>query len=171
MKKIAYFGLFLAITLILSYVESILPAFTPIPGVKLGLANCAVLLILYLYGPKEAAIINVTRVVLSAFMFNGLYSLMYSLTGALFSFLIMFALYRKEKTFSPIGIGMLGGLFHNLGQLLIAFCVTRVNGLVYYVPVLILSGLFTGALIGLITRLLLPRLREMMLKDTKKQED
>lgn len=171
MKKIAYFGLFLAITLILSYVESLLPAFTPIPGVKLGLANCAVLLILYLYGPKEAIIINVARVVLSAFMFNGLYSLMYSLTGAVFSFLIMFVLYRKEKTFSPIGIGMLGGLFHNIGQLLIAFLVTRVKGLIYYVPVLILSGLFTGALIGLLSKLLLPYLREAMFKGAKKKED
>ena len=163
MKKAAYLGLFLAISLILSYVESIIPVIVPVPGIKLGLANVAILILLYLYGPREAGLINLARVIISAFMFNGLYSLMYSLTGAVFSFLIMFALYRKEKVFSPVGVGMLGGLFHNIGQVLVAFLVTRVGGLVFYLPILMVSGLFTGALVGFITKQLLPYLRKTIL--------
>jgi heptaprenyl diphosphate synthase len=163
MKKAAYLGLFLAISLILSYVESIIPVIVPVPGIKLGLANVAILILLYLYGPREAGLINLARVIISAFMFNGLYSLMYSLTGAVFSFLIMFALYRKEKVFSPVGVGMLGGLFHNIGQVLVAFLVTRVGGLVFYLPILMVSGLFTGALVGFITKQMLPYLRKTIL--------
>lgn len=162
MKKTAYLGMFLAISLILSYVESLIPVVAPVPGIKLGLANCAIVILLYLYGPAEAGLINLARVIISAFLFNGLYSLMYSLTGAVFSFGIMFLLYRRKKTFSAIGIGMLGGMFHNIGQILIAFAVTRVKGLVFYLPILLLSGLLTGSVIGFLAKLLVPRLKNAM---------
>ena len=163
MKKTAYLGMFLAISLILSYVESILPVTAPIPGIKLGLANCAILVLLYLYGPWEAILVNVARVTLSAFMFNGLFSLLYSLSGAILSFLVMFLLNRKKKTLSPVGIGMLGGVFHNIGQIIMAFVVTHVKGLIYYLPFLLVSGLITGFIIGFLTKLLLPYLKKTIL--------
>lgn len=160
--KIAYLGLFLSFSMIISYVETFIPVFPLAPGVKLGLANGFILLIFYLYGPKEAAIINLTRVILSSFLFGNMYAMIYSLSGAIISFLIMLAFYKKKDVFSPIGIGMLGGLFHNLGQIAVAFLVTHLPGLLYYVPILIASGLLCGSMTGLLCKLLYPTLNKIV---------
>ena len=165
LKKIAYLGLLLSFAMIISYVESLIPVFPFAPGVKLGLANGFILLILYLYGPFEAAIINFARVLLSALLFGSLYSLMYSLAGALLSFLIMWAFYKKKDIFSPVGIGMLGGFFHNMGQVAVAFFITHLPGLLYYLPVLAAAGLFFGAVTGLFCKMLYPTLNKIVSSD------
>lgn len=160
--KIAYLGLLLSFAMIISYVENIIPTFTFAPGIKLGLANGFILLILYLYGPAEAVIINLTRIILSSLLFGSMYSFLYSVTGAAFSLLIMILLYRKNEVFSPVGIGMLGGLFHNIGQILIAFLVTKLPGIIFYVPVLVVFGLAAGSVTGLLSKLLYPTLKKII---------
>ncbi len=159
--KIAYLGLFLAFAMILSYVETLLPVFPYAPGVKLGLANCFILLILYIYGVREAAIINLSRIILCALLFTGFYAMLYSLAGGVFSLAIMAVSYRRKKIFSPIGVGMLGGVFHHIGQVLAAFFTTH-NPVVFgYLTVLIVAGLFTGALVGFLVKLLYPKIKKL----------
>lgn len=150
-NKTAYMGLFLSFALILSYVESLIPFYFGVPGVKLGLANLAVLLALYQYGWKEALALNLARVFLSGFLFGNLFMVMYSLAGAFNSFLMM-CLLKKAKGFSIIGVSMAGGVCHNIGQVLVAYFVTKTAGIVFYLPVLLAAGLVTGLLIGLLAR-------------------
>ncbi|HBA70399.1 MAG TPA: heptaprenyl diphosphate synthase [Lachnospiraceae bacterium] len=148
-KKTAYMGLFLAFALILSYVESLIPFYFGVPGVKLGLANLAVLLALYRYGWKEALMLNIMRVFLSGFLFGNLFVIMYSLAGAVCSFLVM-CLFKRMKNFSLMGVSMAGGVFHNIGQILVAYFVTKTAGVVFYLPILLGAGMATGLMIGLI---------------------
>ena len=148
-KKTAYLGVFLAFALILSYVESLIPFYFGIPGAKLGLANLAVILVLYLYGVREALLLNVMRVLLSGFLFGNMFAILYGMAGALCSFLIMCIL-KKTKKFSMVGVSIGGGVFHNIGQILIAVFVTETAGVFYYIPVLFIAGLITGFLIGMV---------------------
>jgi heptaprenyl diphosphate synthase len=165
--KTAYLGMFLALAMIFSYLETLIPVIVAVPGIKLGLANGLILIILYLYGPREAAVVSICRVVLSALMFSGLYALMYSAAGAVLSLLVMSLFYKKENVFSSIGIGMLGGVAHNMAQIAIAFFVTKTAGLAYYIPVLIVSGMLTGGLTGFLSKLVLGYLKK--LKTTKEE--
>ena len=159
--KTAYLGMFLALAMIFSYVETLIPVIVSVPGIKLGLANGLILIILYLYGPREAAVISIARVLLSALLFSGLYALMYSAAGAVLSLLVMSLFYKKENVFSSVGIGMLGGVAHNMAQIAIAFFITKTAGLVYYIPVLMVSGMLTGALTGFLSKLVIGYLKKL----------
>lgn len=159
-KKTAYMGVFLAFALILSYVESLIPFYFGIPGVKLGLANLAVLLALYVYGYKEALLLDITRVLLAGFLFGNLFMIMYSMAGALLSLLVMCIL-KKGKGFSLIGVSIGGGVFHNIGQILTAVFVTRTKGVFFYLPALLLSGIVTGLIIGLLTAQVIKYIRKL----------
>ncbi len=150
-RKTADMGLLLAFALILSYVESLIPFYFGVPGVKLGLANLAVVLVLYRYGWKEALLLNIMRVFLSGFLFGNLFMVMYSLAGALSSFFFMYLL-KRVKGFSIIGVSMAGGVFHNVGQILVAYFVTKTAGVAFYLPVLLVAGLVTGLLIGVLAK-------------------
>ena len=150
-KRTAYIGVFLAFALILSYVESLVPFYFGIPGVKLGLANLAVVLALYLYGWKETVLLNMMRVLLAGFLFGNLFMIMYSMAGAVCSFLIM-CFFKKTGSFSILGVSMAGGIFHNVGQIAVAYFVTKTAGVVYYLPVLFTAGMITGLLIGLLSK-------------------
>ncbi|MCR4588866.1 MAG: Gx transporter family protein [Lachnospiraceae bacterium] len=158
--KTAYMGLLVALGLILSYVESLIPFFYGIPGMKLGLANLMVLITMDLLGNGPALLVNLLRIVLAGFLFGNLYSILYSLAGALLSFGVMVLL--RKKDFGLMGISAAGGIFHNLGQLLVAMLVVETWNVGYYAPVLVLSGLVTGLLIGFISGLLLPYLRNVV---------
>lgn len=147
-KKVAYLGFFLSLALILSYIEFLIPFYFGIPGVKLGLANLAVLLILYIYGWKEGLLLNVMRVFLSGLLFGNFFMIMYSMAGALFSFIIM-CLLKKIKKLSISGVSIGGGVFHNIGQIIVAYFVTKTPGVIFYLPVLLISGVVTGLIIGL----------------------
>lgn len=153
-------GVFLAFALILSYVESLIPFYFGIPGVKLGLANLAVLLALYVYGYKEALLLDITRVLLAGFLFGNLFMIMYSMAGALLSLLVMCIL-KKGKGFSLIGVSIGGGVFHNIGQILTAVFVTRTKGVFFYLPALLLSGIVTGLIIGLLTAQVIKYIRKL----------
>lgn len=148
--QMAFSGLMLALTLVLSYVESLLPLTIGIPGVKLGLANLAVLLTLYASGWRMALGIDVLRVVLSGFLFGNFAAILYSMAGALVSFGVMVLLKRFQFSMSTVSIA--GGVFHNLGQLVVAVCVVENIHLFYYLPWLIVAGMITGALIGIVAR-------------------
>lgn len=162
-KKTAYMGVFLAFALILSYVESLIPFFFGIPGMKLGLANLAILLALYVYGYKEALILDLTRVLLAGFLFGNLFMIMYSMAGALLSFLIM-SILKKVKGFSMIGVSIGGGVFHNIGQLMTAVFVTRTKGVFFYLPALLLSGVATGFVIGMLTAQVIKYIRKLEMR-------
>lgn len=155
-RKLTTMALFVTAALILSYVESLVPFFWGIPGMKLGLANLAVVLALYFYGWREALLVNVLRIVLAGLLFGNLFSILFSLGGAFISFAAM--LLAKKLGLSLYGVSMAGGVFHNVGQLLIAAFLVETVEVGYYAPFLLVMGLVTGLLIGIITRELLKRI-------------
>lgn len=160
--KVAYFGVFTALALIFSYVETLIPIHLGIPGVKLGLANLIIVITLYKMGVKEAYILSVVRVVLAGFIFGNMFSILYSMVGGLLSLTVMIFLKKTDK-FSVMGISMAGGVFHNVGQLIMASIVLESLSITYYLPVLLISGVSTGFLIGFIANEMLKRLVKLQL--------
>ena len=161
-SRVAHFGVYTALALIFSYVETLIPINFGIPGVKLGLANLIIVVALYKMSLKEAYILSIVRVVLSGFIFANLFSIIYSLAGGLLSLSVM-ALLKKTNQFSVLGISMAGGVFHNVGQLIMAIIVLESFNIAYYFPVLIISGVVTGLLIGIISNEMLKRLHKLSL--------
>ena len=165
-KKLANLGLFAAVAIIFGYVESLIPFFAGIPGMKLGLANLAVLFILEKYTWKEAALVSVIRIFIIGFMFGNLFSILYSLAGAALSLTVMTVM-KKKSDFSILGISVAGGVSHNIGQLLIACLITMTSGLIYYAPALLISGVITGLLIGTLTNEVLKRIHFLFFKNAR----
>ena len=147
-SKVAYFGVFTALALIFSYVETLIPIQFGIPGVKLGLANLIIVIALYRMKLSEAYLLSIVRVLLAGFIFGNYFSIIYSLAGGLLSLTVM-ALLRKKGGFSVIGVSIAGGVFHNIGQLIVASVIVETFSVMYYVPVLLIAGLVTGLLIGI----------------------
>ena len=157
-KKTAYLGLFAAIAIIFGYVESLSPFFAGIPGMKLGLANLAVLFILEKYSWKEAALVSTVRILVIGFLFGNMFSILYSLAGAALSLTVM-TLMKKFSGFSILGVSVAGGVSHNIGQLIVASLIVENTSLLYYAPVLLISGVATGLLIGFLTGEITKRIR------------
>ena len=153
-KKVAMTGMFVALAMIFSYVEVLIPINLGIPGMKLGLANLVVVFMLYRLSFKEAFIVSIMRILLSGFMFGNLMSIAFSLAGALFSISVMCVL-KRWNGFSVMGVSVAGGCMHNVGQLCVSIFVVQTARLVYYIPVLLISGVVTGLLIGLLVKLML----------------
>lgn len=160
-KQLTQLGMFLCVCLMLGYLESLLPMPLPIPGMKLGLPNFGTVLLLYLKGPKESALVNLTRILLSGFLFGNLSMILYSLSGAFCSFVIMLLL-KKNKNFSVIGVSIGGGILHNLGQLVVAMIVVETYSIAYYFIVLMGSGMITGFIIGILVKIMMPYLARML---------
>lgn len=156
-SKAAYFGVFTALALIFSYVETLIPIHFGIPGIKLGLANLLIVIFLYKRNAKEALLLSVMRIILSGFMFANLFSILYSLSGGVLSLVVM-AFLKKKEIFSVIGVSIAGGITHNLGQLIVAMLVVETYRVGYYFPVLLLAGVITGMLIGIVANEVLKRL-------------
>ena len=148
-----------AAAMILSWVETLLPS-PGIPGVKLGLANIAVIFALYRLGWKQAAAISLIRVGMVSVLFGSVGALFYSVAGAVLSLAVM-TLLRRLDVFSTVGVSVAGGVAHNLGQILMAMLLLETQRLIWYLPVLILSGLGGGILVGLCGALLVKRIPEM----------
>lgn len=157
-KKLAVMGLFTALAMICGYVEMLLPISLGIPGVKLGVANIVIVFALYRMKPSEAFFINMMRIVLVSFLFGNLSVMLYSLAGGIVSFAAM-VLVKKTGKFSIYGVSIIGGVFHNVGQLIVAMLVLETASLVYYGPVLLVSGLITGFIIGITAQEVLKRIR------------
>ena len=151
-----------ALALIFSYVETFIPinALIPIPGVKLGLANIVVLVALYTMKFGDALAIAVIRIFLSGLLFGNPMTIAYSFVGGMMSLFIMWFL--KKTKLSVIGVSMVGGICHNIGQLLVAVVLTSTVRLAYYLPVLLISGLITGLLMGIVAKIVIERLGRIM---------
>jgi heptaprenyl diphosphate synthase len=160
-KRAALCGLLIALALVLSYAERMLPSPVPsVPGIKLGLANAVTLVILYARFPKPAltaVMVTILRVLLGGLLFSGLWSMLYSLAGAVLSLIAMLTL--KRLPFSIIGVSVAGGVTHNIAQLAIASLALNEARLMWYFPVLILAGIASGAVISLIAALVSKRLK------------
>ncbi|MDF2821147.1 MAG: putative rane protein [Clostridiales bacterium] len=148
-KKTATYGLLIALAFIFSYVESLVPIPLPIPGMKLGLANIVVLIALYVLGSKQAFGLSVLRIVLVGLTFGSLFSMIYSLAGGILSCIAMI-LCKKTKLFSIVGVSIVGGVTHNIGQIIAAILIVENRGIAYYLPVLLVTGAVTGLLIGML---------------------
>lgn len=148
-KRIAGVGMLLALALILSYLDSLIPMPIPVAGIKLGLANLAVLYALYGLGVADAVIISITRVILSGLMFSGFSGVMYSLAGAILSLLIM-AVLKRYAGYHTVTVSVCGSLAHITGQLAVAAAFTSFSIITYYAPVLYVSAFIAGAVIGIL---------------------
>lgn len=155
-RKITTLGLSVALALILSYVESLLPPLMAVPGVKVGLPNIVILFLLWRYGWKEAAAVSGIRLLLTAALFTGFAAFFYGLSGAVLS-LLGSALLKRSGRFSPLGVSAAGGVLHNLGQIALAALVLDSGYIFAYLPVLLLSGTVAGALVGLLAGILIQR--------------
>ena len=164
-KTVALLAMMIALALVFSYVETLIPINFGIPGVKLGLANLVIVAALYLIGGKEAFLVSVVRIFLSGFMFGNLASIMYSLAGGLLSLAVMLILKKTDKL-SILAVSVLGGICHNIGQLIVAILVVENLKLIFYVPVLLISGFVTGLLIGIVSRVILPAVRRAYAADS-----
>lgn len=157
-KLIAMCGLMASLGLIFSYVEVLFPISIGIPGVKLGIANLVVIIALYKLGAKYAFSINVIRILVAGLLFNGAFGALYSLAGAVLSFAVMCCL-KKTNLFSMVGVSMAGGVAHNLGQLLVAATIIENLKIFIYFPVLLVSGMITGIVIGIVSHIVMQKLR------------
>jgi len=155
-KKMTTLGLSAALALILSYVESLLPPLMAVPGVKVGLPNIVILFLLFRYGWKEAAAVSGVRLALAAALFTGPSAFFYGLAGATLS-LFGSALLKQTERFSPLGVSVAGGVLHNLGQLALAALVLESGFVFAYLPVLLLFGTLAGAVVGILTAILVRR--------------
>nr|WP_296065456.1 Gx transporter family protein [uncultured Mediterraneibacter sp.] len=161
-NKVAVFGVFTSLALILSYVELLIPINFGIPGMKLGLANLLVVILLYKCGPRDALLLSVIRILLSGLIFGNMFSIFYSLGGGLLSLAVMIFLKRTGQ-FTVTGVSLGGGASHNVGQLLIAMFVVQTYQVGYYLPVLLIAGVITGAVIGILSAEVLKRTQSIRL--------
>ena len=161
-NKVAVFGVFTSLALILSYVELLIPINFGIPGMKLGLANLLVVILLYKGCPRDALLLSVLRILLSGLIFGNMFSIFYSLGGGLLSLAVMVFL-KKTGQFTVAGISIGGGASHNVGQLLVAMFVVQTYQVGYYLPVLLIAGVITGAVIGILSAEVLKRTQSIRL--------
>lgn len=153
-SKVAQYGLFAALAILMGYVEMLIPLPLLVPGMKLGLANVIIVIVLYHMDTKSAFFISLVRVLMSGLLFQGFAGLLYSLAGALLSLGVM-ALLKKTGKVSITGVSVMGGVFHNVGQIIVAVAVVENIKMAYYLPFLLVTGVVTGFVIGAVARLAL----------------
>lgn len=156
-KRLTIYGILIALALVLSYVESLVPAFFAVPGMKLGLTNVVVVIALYKMDVKSAVIINFVRIVLVAVMFSNGASFLYSLAGGILSMLVMIVLKLTGKV-QMATVSSFGGIFHNVGQIIMAIILLGTTAIGYYLAILWFVGLITGLIIGVIAAEVVKRL-------------
>lgn len=162
-RRLTTLALFATLALAIYSLESLLPPIVPIPGIKLGLANIITLLVLHLYRARDAALVLSARILLSALLFGQALSLLYSSCGGLLCFVAMALASRLLHQRFPELTSILGGIFHNAGQLLIALLITGVPAILACLPYLLISGIITGLFTGLCARFALRYLRRLTL--------
>ena len=157
-NRIALLGLCTALALILAYVEVLLPPlFAAIPGIKIGLPNIVIIYVLYKFGMSSAISVSFIRIIAVSILFGNFMAFVYSASGAILSLLLMFIVY-KLNLFSTIAVSIVGGVFHNVGQTIIAMIMLETAEIGYYLIVLSITGIISGAFIGLCAALLIKRL-------------
>ena len=157
-QKLCTLALTVSAAMLLSFIESQLPSFAIVPGMKVGLANIAVVFALYRVGGKAAIAVSLVRVFLISQLFGSPVSMLYGLAGAGLSLALMILL-KKCSPFSPVGVSVAGGVAHNIGQIAVACVMIRSTALLYYLPVLMISGTVAGVVIGIASGVLVKRLK------------
>lgn len=157
-KKITTLSLTISLALILSFIESRIPAFVAIPGIKVGLANIAVIFTLYKIGVKEAVAVSLLRVFLVSVLFGNPVSFIYSITGAVLSLTVMVIL-KKLTPLTEVTVSVCGGIMHNVGQIIAASFMLATNVVIYYLPFLFLSGTIAGIAVGTVSGILIKKLK------------
>lgn len=160
-KKIAYLGLLIALAFVFSYIEFLIPINIGVPGAKLGLANLVIIVAIYTLNEKDAFVLSMIRIVLVGFTFANLASMLYSLAGGILSFLAM-VIAKKTQKLSITGVSVIGGVFHNIGQIIMAIWVVKTASLVYYLPVLMISGIVAGVAIGILGGMVTKRIKKIV---------
>ena len=155
-RRLTSLALTVSFALILSFIESRIPAFVAIPGVKVGLANIAVIFTLYKFGIKEAIAVSIVRIVLVSMLFGSPISMIYSIFGATLSLAVMFIL-KKLTPLSEVAVSVSGGVMHNIGQITAASIMLGTNVVVYYLPFLLVSGTIAGIVVGIASGLLIQK--------------
>lgn len=159
-KQVSRYALLIALAMVLSWLESLVPISAAVPGMKLGLTNLVVIFALFRMRSVDAAIISFVRVLLVSFTFGNAYAFAYSIAGAVLSLLIMLAL-KKSGRFSTVGVSIAGGVGHNLGQIIVAALVLETEKIFFYLPVLMVSGMAAGVCIGLLGGIITERLKKI----------
>lgn len=157
-KNVATYGMLVALAFILSYIENVFPIPVPIPGIKIGLANLVVLVALYTMGVKQAFLLSILRIVLVGFSFGSLSTMLFSLAGGILSWGLMVGA-KKCKQFSMTGVSIVGGIGHNIGQILVAMWVVDTSAVIYYLPILMVSGVVAGLAVGILGGLVVSKLK------------
>ena len=155
-SRAAKYGMLIALAFIFSYIEAMIPIPLPVPGIKLGLANLVTIVGIYTVGPAGAAVVAVLRVVLAGFTFGNLFSMWYGLSGCILSLVCMIAA-RRSGRFGILGVSVIGGVAHNMGQLCMAAFLVENAAVFVYFPVLLAAGAVAGSLIGLLGGLVAER--------------
>ena len=155
-RRLTALSLTVSFALILSFIESRIPAFVAIPGIKVGLANIAIIFTLYKFGIKEAIAVSAVRVCLMATLFGSPVSFIYSLTGAVLSLSTMLLL-KKLTPLSEVAVSVSGGVMHNIGQICAASIMLGTNVVMYYLPFLLLSGTIAGIAVGVASGILIKK--------------
>lgn len=163
-KKTALLGMLVALAFVLSYIETLIPVNLGIPGAKLGLANLVVMVALYTLGTKEAFGLSMVRILLTGLTFSSMAAMLYSFAGGLLSFAVM-ALMKKTKKLSVTGVSVLGGIAHNAGQIFVAMWILDTATLIYYLPVLAITGVASGTVIGLLAVMVIRRISGAINRD------
>lgn len=154
-KKLTFLAIFSSLAIILSFVESLLPPiWSAVPGIKMGLPNIVIIFLLYKFSVREAATVSFIRLLTVAFLFGNAMTFVYSFSGAILSLAIMWLL-KKINRFSAVGVSIAGGVFHNLGQIIVAILILGTKEIGFYMPVLAVSGTVAGIFVGVSGILLL----------------
>ena len=158
-EKLTKMAMLVALAMIFSYVESLIPINFGIPGMKLGVANLVTVVGLYFLELPEVFLVVVMRILLTGFLFGNGMSIIYSLAGGILSLLMMVVI-KRINGFSVIGVSIIGGVSHNIGQIIVASIVVENLKLVYYLPTLLIAGAVTGFIMGILSKKILPTVQK-----------
>lgn len=159
-KRTALLGITVTIALIMSYIESFFPLHFAVPGIKIGLANIVIIFVLYKMSTVDAIIVSSIRILLVSLLFGNVMALAYSIAGTVLSLSLMLVLKKSEK-FSIVGVSVAGAVMHNIGQILMAMIILETNEIVYYLPVLAVSGIIAGVVIGIVSAVITERIKNI----------
>ncbi len=157
-KNIAMCGVLTTLAMIFSYIDSLISIPIPVPGVRLGISNIVIITALYIVGVKEAMIVNILRIVLTSILFGNATSFWFSITGGMLSIIVMILL-KKIELFSIVGISVASGVSHNIGQIIAAVIIMETHAILYYLPVLLITGTVAGIVVGVVAAMILKRLK------------
>ena len=149
--SVAFCGVMAALAISLGYLECLIPFSVGIYGIKLGLANLAILALLYLTDTKYALAVHLIRIITCGILFGNAVAFAYSAVGGIISFAAM-AMLKKSEKLSPVGVSIIGGVVHNIAQIIVAIILVDELKIAFYLPVLLISGTIAGAIVGVITQ-------------------